>query len=315
MQAQLHGWLGGQIANIQTGKVAGERILGGFRIKVGLEITPPSSPPDEQPTPMILVDGELVVKNRPVGHLRLLIATQLQWQLPPSTAFEIPLVGDLSRTQIEAIETERNGGDLELSVLFKFTVGPGGNWPVHIPVFDVVPASEWVKVLTEMDYQRTVLVEIPLPAAQMVPGLAGVVARVEAAQRELIGGRYQASVGNLRMALEELDTAIGKPLDLSKELRDDLGPTRAWPKAQRIDLLRRVLYIVVSPAHHSDPVASKFKWDRTDAISLLAMTAALISELGAVQAKVDAGDALSDPDSESPPVAAPPSGADGSHVG
>ena len=99
MQAQLHGWAGGQIANREIERVTAERILGAFRLMIGLQISPPASAPDEGPAPMVLIDGELLVKDRPVGHLRLLIATQLQWQLPPPTSLEAPLLESLADVQ------------------------------------------------------------------------------------------------------------------------------------------------------------------------------------------------------------------------
>lgn len=182
----------------------------------------------------------------------------------------------LAPNQLVDIERTRTGGGLE----FQFDLFPVlfcANRVLEMPMIHVgleVVQSEWVRLLGQLDFQRTLLLEVPL---DLDASLEGHLLRARAA---FDMGEYRQSVGVCRDVLESLASRRGDAEAVSKESFSDL---RNKDKEARLRLLRHALTTLTNPAHHTDEVATAIDWNRTDAEAVLAMTAGVLLMEGRVE--------------------------------
>jgi hypothetical protein len=216
---------------------------------------------------------------------------------------------------LEAVEEIRNGSNLQvnLTLYAQVQMAGGDTWHSNGQIQHTIGQSDWVALLGTLGYQRTLLLEVPMPDAVADPELASAVSSLSEAHHQFQIGHYRPAVAGCRDVLEQLTTALGDLAGLPQPLKKSLSPqvTKTWTKAERLRLLRQAMYILTSPSHHGDPAASTFEWDRQDAVAIVGMTAAVIRELGAPQARPtragaaavfeEAEDGLDQPADGSPP--------------
>lgn len=215
---------------------------------------------------------------------------------------------DLTRAQLEEIERRRSGGDLTFALLLRGSCThwfsplfdaegkekPLGNVAVATIFHEVgrtvrqplkaseqlvpVPQGEWVRVLGEMGYQRTLLLEIPILEETSQPELARASASLKEAQKALLLGHYRDVVGKCRDVFEHLWKYLGvKPGDI------DTGAI--FRDLQKLDLhgrfgvLMRAAYVVTHVAHHNDEAALRLVPTYDDAMELLTITAAMLRKV------------------------------------
>ena len=194
------------------------------------------------------------------------------------------LTCDLDRARIEAIEDARAGRDLllDLNIVVVFSTGFGR----VLSVQHVVHQSMWIDVLDEMAYQRTLLVEVPMPDRNAQPDLAEAVALLTQSQRHLQRGQDREAVGSLRDVLEQVKLAFGDDDTLDPDLlRVLFADSRSMTKGERLRVMRRALMLVTHPARHRDQVSVAIDWSRMDATQMIAMTAAFVNEMSAPDAR------------------------------
>ncbi len=292
---------GQEVAQLRIENVLGSPGVGVFRLQLAVTLSAPGGGGTE-PVTLAAANGDLYVNGKPLDHLRPLGSLLRNDELPPFRDWQVPLVADLSLVQLEALEAQRRGGDLTIAVHFHAALDCG----VHglristTTLPHTIPQSEWVRILSQMGYQRTLLLEVPVPDSGNAPEMAGAVEFLAEAQRQMIEGHYRQAVGSCRDALEQLAAALQDGSNFPRPLADALGGTSRWPKAERLRLLRRALTIVTHPAKHGDPMALSFEWDREDARSLISMTAAVISEMRAPQARPNLTSAVAESAPDSP---------------
>ena len=191
----------------------------------------------------------------------------------------------LEPLRVRAIEELRNGGGLTLRLRCSYRLRVGGVEAVLSNEEELsIPQGVWVPLLEQMGYQRTLLLEIPVPDADHRPELANAVELLSRSQRLIAEGQYTEAVGMCRDVLEEVTRA----------LKDENGPdvpvaglfeqTRQMNKADRLRLLRRAAKVLTHLARHRDEVAAAIEWSRIDASSIVTITAALLQELSAPEA-------------------------------
>ncbi|MBJ7604586.1 MAG: hypothetical protein JF888_15630 [Candidatus Dormibacteraeota bacterium] len=206
----------------------------------------------------------------------------------------VTMTFDLDRRRLEAIEDIRNGGDFQLNLFIYSTLeDTSGNLnQQQLQASTTVNQGVWVRVLEQLGFSRTLLLELEVPSSAGDPGLAAAVVQLQKAQNALIQGEYRDAVGACRDVLEEVSKAVGDD-------RVQLGgkPVRELDKAERLVQLRQALKNVTHPARHRDEVAANIDWVRRDAISIVTMTAAVITGLAAPGAR---------PSPPPPPQAAEP---------
>jgi hypothetical protein len=198
---------------------------------------------------------------------------------------QVELVCDLDRARVEAIEAARNGGNLALDVWLSWRFGDG-----HVSSNQegfVVNQGVWVEVLSQMGYQRALLVEVPLPDPAAQPELAEAVRLLTEAQGHMLRGHDRDAVGVLRDVLNEVTRALGDDDEkIEPELKRVLfDNSRNMTKAERLRVVRRALKLVTHPARHRDQVAVGIDWSRTDSAQMIAMVAAFVNEMAAPDAR------------------------------
>jgi hypothetical protein len=269
--------------------VRGERALGFYRLNMTIEfvIEPASTSGEQQVSPHLT---EFAVEARIGGRSMGRFVPISPGYLPirayagHSNRTSVPLTCDLDRARIEAIENVRNGGSLQLDLSFqgRFNEGSafsaGEPYPIHQGV--------WVDVLAEMEYRRTLLIEVPAPDPQTQPELAEAVGLLSQAQRHLSLGHDRDAVGSLRDVLEQIKLAFNDDDSIDPQLQRVLFEnSRSMSKADRLRVLRRALMLVTHPARHRDQLSVAIEWSRIDATQMITMTAAFLNEMSAPDAR------------------------------
>lgn len=265
-------WASGHFKQVQ-----GRHGLGFYRLTfiVNLNIDPSDATLGDR---LIGLVADIVVGGQPAGR-----ATPVPNQLPilPSNySFErqLNLELDLDRGQIEAIETIRNGGDLTFNVALYTTLSdPAGQLRQVTPAVGYpVNQGVWLGVLEQMGYQKTMLIEVPIPDAQQFLELAAAAVSLAQAQQAMARGDYREAVGVCRDVMDKINSALKDDDNL-----EDFTNLKLKTKADRVRLLRRAVRVFTHPAHHGDDVAARFEWNRIDAASTISIVAALLNELDA----------------------------------
>lgn len=183
----------------------------------------------------------------------------------------------LTPQTLEAIETKRTGGGvvLLLKVQAEMTVGANVDAVVD-EVRCIVAQSDWLRVLEATGYGRTLLFEVPVPAA-LGATAGGVLASLAAAKRALVEGRYAESVAACRSALEGLTQCLEQEDDL-RRVRDVAGQgKRELTVLERELRLRSVALEYAHLAHHQSAMQPGCEYDRASAQMMLGITASLAS--------------------------------------
>jgi hypothetical protein len=137
-----------------------------------------------------------------------------------------------------------------------------------------------------MGYQRTLLIEIPIPDPNQHPEFAVAVEALSQAQAHMGFAHDRDAVGSCRDALEAVTLAVGDNDNLDADVQRVLfANSRSMSKAERLRVLRRALKLVTHPARHRDEVSVTIDWSRIDAITLITMTAAFLREMDAPDAR------------------------------
>lgn len=256
--------------------------LGFFRLLINLKLHVDGA---SSPSRLSQLTGELMVGNRQAVRLHASSQNLPLAQYPEAVTVSVVLEGDLDRARLEAIEEVRGGGHLPVMLL------------VHTELIDAagqtrrsqlqeqwqVNQGVWVGVLEQMQYRRTMLLEIPVPDAQTHPELAQAAGLLGRAQQALMRGDYRDAVGLCREVVEEMSKALGDTA--AAPLPELFAGQRQMSKADRLRVLRQALKLFTHPAHHRDSVSVGMEWSRVDAASTVTIAAALLNELTAPGAR------------------------------
>lgn len=228
--------------------------------------------------------AEVHIGGRPVGWFtpqRALLPLQPYPGRVKNTTIE--LCCDLDRARVEAIEAVRAGGDLSLDVHLHWRLA-GDTEASNAERVDV-NQGVWVGVLGQLGYQRTLLIEVPVPDAAAQPELAEAVRLLGDAQGHMLAGRDREAVGALRDVLEAVARALGDDDKDDPVVNELFANQKTLTKAQRLRVVRRALKLVTHPARHRDQVAVGIDWGRLDSAQMIAMVAAFVNEMGAPDAR------------------------------
>jgi len=271
-------------------RVNGGRGLGFFRLGVVVDIrTEPSGTSPGAPEPPRLTElvGEIRISGCSVGRFTPIQPGYLPVESYPARTNQrqIELTCDLDRARIQAIEAARGGGNLQLDVWLSWRFDDGqvsSNQEGFI-----VNQGVWIEVLSQMGYQQTLLIEVPLPDPAGQPELAEAVRLLGEAQGHMLRGHDREAVGELRDVLDEVTRALGDDDErIDSQLKRVLfDNSRNMTKAERLRVVRRALKLVTHPARHRDQVAVSMDWSRTDSAEMIAMVAAFVNEMAAPDAR------------------------------
>jgi hypothetical protein len=153
--------------NVDFNGLRGDAGLGFFRLIAHVAIEVYSTPPEGE-VAITHLAGELSVNGQYLGRVHRhgigsAIATY-NYGRQEQIEFEI----ELDPRRIEAIEAIRVGRDLVFGLRLRCLVGSGessNEEPKNEEIEYRANQSNWIEILDQMKYRRTILVEIPTPKA------------------------------------------------------------------------------------------------------------------------------------------------------
>lgn len=265
-------------ASWQVGKISGNKGLGFYQLNFPVAITTQPAPKGQPSITVTDLFGSLHARgtNSP-SHPSLvgrLVANQSYFIRTSeySGSHQVNLEVELDSARMEAIESIRLGGDLTFSVsLYGFADSQGNKQTLYrLPCDLPVGQSDWIKVLENVGYRKTALLEIPIPTGEINSVFSEAVAHLETAQKQMLRGHYREAVGACRDVLESLSRF------LKNENNEIQTPKQKRSKEDRINAIKKAFYDLTSAAKHSDETTSQFEWSRADAVSSIRMAATLL---------------------------------------
>ena len=141
--------------------------------------------------------------------------------------------------------------------------------------------SSWSKVLKELGHLEVLLLGIELPLETCPPSLRAAADKIREAHQDLVGGRWDAAVRNIRLAMDVAETIV--PYTHSrgdlyesfarKESRDSMG------RRARADLVRLAIRHCTHLSHHLDPATGvPALFNRYEATFIVAAAAASLMD-------------------------------------
>lgn len=267
-------------ANVKVLRVHGEEGLGCHRLLFETEFALRAFEPEEEQA-LTQLSGRLAVQG-PGGSLCYvgLLQTKnpsalVQGSRQAHQHTEI-LEAELERLRLERIEDLRAGKGLTFVLDIGGVVQERGRpHRVSTQVTHQVNQGTWVEILGGLGYQRMLLLELPVFDASNAPELASAVGHLERAQQALLGGEWRDAVGRCRDVYECIAQTVGDSEVRDPEVQTLFERARSMDKAARYRTIRRALKLMADAARHVD---SQYDWNRTDALSMISMTSAIINQ-------------------------------------
>jgi hypothetical protein len=199
--------------------------------------------------------------------------------------FDATLVLPLTDEQLAVIEQRRAGSDIRIQfdgdiVLgFDPTAAEGtenDRWPERSFQETVhVYGDTWVRLLNQVSAATSLAVVLPVPLDAGTATRVGV--HLREAVRKVNNGEYSDAVTEARKAIDAMD---GKAPGWQAERQIAALRKEERTLGQRLAMLRHALHGLASPAAHGDDVAAEIKWDRENALAVIAGVAALAACAG-----------------------------------
>jgi|GEM_PF-2378627 len=189
---------------------------------------------------------------------------------------------ELTSSRIEAIEELRQGKNINLEISLEgiaFKQGVDEPRRAHVSIRHCIKQSEWLEVIEQMKYQKTMVIEIPLFEESAIPGAKDINEHLMAAKNHMLHGNYREAVGSCRDVLEKLGDSLG---DDKTTLIDEMSAKEYFNKSdkmnknERLRLVRRSVRFFSQPSRHVDEVSSKYNWNYIDARAMISFTSAIV---------------------------------------
>jgi hypothetical protein len=188
---------------------------------------------------------------------------------PKVTVHRATLSFPLTSLQVHAIEEGRTG-DVRFEIDLNATLPQAAGFPgstqdtAHI----TIAKSRWEEQIAQLGPSAAFEMAVPYPLGD--PQRAEVGRTLREAQRLLTVGEIRASILEVRRALEWIQQNVDWDNPGSRKQGSQCNQTERWWRIQD------ALYGQTCGALHNDAVTKSFKYDRAEAETLLAMTAALL---------------------------------------
>jgi len=178
----------------------------------------------------------------------------------------------LSASQIAAIESHRCSGDIRLGVwLSGEAVYEGKTQSFSDKSEYVIPKQQWIEALNAMNYQDSLLFELPMPKSDNSVE-EGVRQLFERAQAHICNGNYQECVGLCRQIIEYVEIQHEDKQAAAEAIKKYRDNRQDMTALQRMLFLRESLKNLLHlGSHHGD------EFSRLQAQAILGMTLSLLS--------------------------------------
>jgi hypothetical protein len=141
-------------------------------------------------------------------------------------------------------------------------------WPVRSFQQDLfIHADTWQRLTSSAAVMMSMALVVPVPLDASPAAMVG--ANLREAIRKVNDGEYGDAVVAARRAIDDMGTGWANENSVVSTARDKRSLD------QRLSLLRHALFSLASPPAHGDPVAASIKWDRENAMTVIAGVAAL----------------------------------------
>ncbi|GHB18982.1 MULTISPECIES: hypothetical protein [Streptomyces] len=243
------------------------RALGGHELSVQLAV---GVSPFAEAGKILALEAELFgFGTAPAQRSRLGRTTANLAYTPVVTLHRVNLVFPLTSLQVHAIEEARTG-DVRFEIDLNATLPQAAGYPGCAPATEIITLakSTWEQQIAQLGPSAAFEMAVPFPFSD--PQRAEVGRLLREAQRLLTTGEIRASILEIRRALEWIQHNVDWDRPGSKKLANQCNQTERWWRIQD------ALYSQTSGAMHNDPVTKDFSYDRAEAETLLAMTAALL---------------------------------------
>lgn len=213
-----------------------------------------------------------------------------------TTNIHIPLSDNILR----ALEVARAGGDIEFefeSELILSPISQSPPWP-GFPASEQrflmypqserlllkrgssyrIPQSDWVKLLSQMQYSEIELFEIPAKSFISDPDLKRAFETLRKAQDQFRLGHWKETLHNCRLAFEAAASEIGKTEDKKQNFLKLADLAGGGEKSKRLDDLIHALSEYAQLGRHEDFPGISIT--REDALAVLRFTLSIFELLG-----------------------------------
>ena len=184
----------------------------------------------------------------------------------------------LTSAQLDAIERERNGQQLSLTLKLYGDLFDGYTWrfgydqlPIH------VDRDQWVAALNNAHYGSTLVYEVPLSLAQKGSAKA-IDAALKSARTHFMQGNYREAVAACRVALEPVKPD-NKEIKAARDLLRDFENKKKLTKEQRQMLLLAAVEDYTQPSHHGTEEGEYLDFTRKEALLVMGATLGLLSAI------------------------------------
>lgn len=272
-------WNSRIIAEARLARVHGQRIAGGFGLRLGLDFSVTNWTEDSQfPLVLLLPSTALLGGSQPLVLGRAHPETPQPFTIsqhssgPRGALFDLAL----SPAAMDALERARNGAGVSLTVKLQAEIRRGSEVLIaHDDVTATFTVSDWLVALEQCGYGRSMLFEVPLP--ESATGEEPWTKLLGNARGQFLQGNYAQTVASCRMVLESLTKELKQEDKIKASKTQHKTDRTALSVDQRELVLRQAAIDYSSLAHHVDGGVPDELYGRRSAQMLLAMTAALVS--------------------------------------
>ncbi|MFE9976066.1 hypothetical protein ACFYRD_36475 [Streptomyces hirsutus] len=256
------------------------RTLGGHELSVQLAV---GVTPFAEAGKILALEADLFgFGTAPAQRSRLARTTANLAYTPVVTVHRVNLPFPLTSLQVHAIE-EARAGDIRFEIDLNATLPQAAGYPgcTQGTVRITMAKSRWEEQIAQLGPSAAFEMAVPYPLGD--PERAEVGQHLREAQRLLTTGEVRASILEVRLALEWIQHNVPWDRPGSKKHASQCTQTERWWRIQD------ALYSQTSGALHNDAITKDFRYDRAEAETLLAMTAALLRNVSGTLSPAGSG--------------------------
>lgn len=270
-------WNSHIIADASFGGVYGIQAAGAYLLRLSIHFAVPNWPQGELMPTVFLTAAAVQVERG--GRTLALGSAMPETPVPFRIGVHSHMANALyelllSPPAIEAVEQLRGGGGIQFRLKIQTHLTKGSETlATNDEILCTVSQSDWITVLEQVGYKKTLLLELPIPQGDE----ESVSQRhLATARSHILRGHYEDSVASCRKALEGWTTQRAEG-DAVKKARDTKrSASRSLTLYERELLLRDAAINFSDLAHHADDVANAERYSHEDAIMMVAITAAVL---------------------------------------
>jgi len=283
------------IGYIALNQLNGSLGIGFYRLNVNLYISLLTNATDKRTLGIAAIRGELLtaLADGTEALITDLVESRFAEKHEQNPYYANPrnvaLHADLPPQRLLALDEVRKGNDLAITLRVRinaFDQLDGKTFPAEASLQFQLTQSDWTRILKEMRFKRTVLLEVEEPDENQNSLLAGAVLNIRKAHDLLRDGHWAQAVVECRRVAEVIRKMFPTvPATAGQKPRDKFRT-----KGERLRDLDQALFDLCSLASHDDEIGSITPWGPTDARAVFAITTSLV-ELARAQYTIQANQA------------------------